>query len=215
MYNNIDLANFDKMLNLAEFGAKRHNERRQNLFKVIIAYITLLVLFLYQVIDNTNILDSDVIWILSFVVLLVSIHVFYLKWLWTTSVASINDVRRRDFYLKKAELLSYHLSQSRLSSFVPDPCKYVKLNMASGKSWEITERCLFGMGEPVLIIGEAPREEPPAPKCGDDMHFWALAIVPTVILFFLIAKLIGIIWPLDRTMIAMLSWLVAEISGKM
>ena len=44
MNNNVDLANFDKMLELAEFGAKRHNERRQNYFKVIIAYITLLAL---------------------------------------------------------------------------------------------------------------------------------------------------------------------------
>ena len=54
MNNNIDLANFDKMLELAEFGAKRHNERRQNLFKVVIAYLTLLALALYQAIDNQN-----------------------------------------------------------------------------------------------------------------------------------------------------------------
>ena len=33
MNNNIDHANFDKMLELAEFGAKRHNERRQKLFQ--------------------------------------------------------------------------------------------------------------------------------------------------------------------------------------
>ena len=52
MNNNIDLANFDKMLELAEFGAKRHNERRQNLFKAIIAYITLLVLALYYIFNN-------------------------------------------------------------------------------------------------------------------------------------------------------------------
>ena len=139
MNNNIDLANFDKMLELAEFGAKRHNERRQNLFKAIIGYITLLVLVLYQAIVNKKILSLDVICMLFFVGLLVLIHIVYLKWLWMTLVASINDARRRDFYLKKAELLSYHLSRSRFSSFVPDPCEDVILNLASGRSWKITE----------------------------------------------------------------------------
>ena len=99
MNNNIDLANFDKMLELAEFGAKRHNERRQNLFKVIISYITLLVLALYHVIKNENILNSDETGILIF---LLVVHIFYLIWLWTTLKASINDARRRDFLSQKS-----------------------------------------------------------------------------------------------------------------
>ena len=36
MNNNIDLANFNKMLELAEFGAKRHNERRQIYSKLLL-----------------------------------------------------------------------------------------------------------------------------------------------------------------------------------
>ena len=56
MNNNIDIANFDKMLELAEFGAKRHNERRQNLFKFVISYVTLLVLALYQTFKNETLL---------------------------------------------------------------------------------------------------------------------------------------------------------------
>ena len=211
---NADKANFDKMLELAEFGAKRHNERRQNLFKAIIAYITLLVLALYYIFNNKQAFDSFII-ILVVISLLVFIHLFYLKWLWTTSVASINDVRRRDFYLKKAEVLSYHLSQSRFSSFGPDPCKYVKLNMGSGKSWKITERCLFEMREPDLVIGKAKRQKPPDPKCKSDIHFWALAVLPTAILILLIVKLIGIMLPLDGPVVAMLSWLIVELSGKM
>ena len=123
------------------------------------------------------------IWILIFVVLLVSIHGVFLVWLWTTMVASINDVRRRDFHLKKAESLSYHLSRSKFSFFVSDPCKYVKLNMGSGKNWKITERCLFEMTEPELMIGEAPREKPRDREWWNDIHFWALAVLPTAILF--------------------------------
>ena len=211
MNNNIDLANFDKMLELAEFGAKRHNERRQNLFKAIIAYITLLVLAL----NYSEKIFGSMISILFFVVLLVSVHGVFLVWLWTTTVASINDVRRRDFYLKKAESLSYHLSRSRFSSFGPDPCKYVKLNMGSGKSWKITERYLFEMTKPELMIGEATREKPPDPKCKSDIHFRALAVLPTAILILLIVKLIGIILPLDGPVVAMLSWLIVELSGKM
>lgn len=213
MNSNIDLANFDRMLELADFGARRHNERRQNLFKAVIAYITLLVLGLYYTLKNEDILDSLVM-ILIFIGLLVFIHGFYLTWLWTTSVASINDVRRRDFYLKKAERLSYHLSRSGFSSFVPDPCDYIKLNMASGKSWKITEGCLFEMREPNLVIGKAQRKKPCDPKWGRDRHFWALAVLPTAILFLLIAKLIDIMYSLDGPVVAMLSWLIVELSGK-
>ena len=187
MNNNIDLANFDKMLELAEFGAKRHNERRQNLFKVIISYITLLVLALYHVIKNENILNSDETGILIF---LLVVHIFYLIWLWTTLKASINDARRRDFYLKKAESLSYHLSRSKFSSFGSDPCEYVKLNMGSGKSWKITESCLFEMRRP-KIIGKAKREKPPDPKWFSDIHFWSLSALPTAVLLLLGTKLIG------------------------
>ncbi len=57
MNNNIDIANFDKMLELAEFGAKRHNERRQNLFKFVISYVTLLVLALYQTFKKETLLE--------------------------------------------------------------------------------------------------------------------------------------------------------------
>ena len=199
MSNNIDLANFDKMLELAEFGAKRHNERRQNLFKAIIGYITLLVLALYYTFNNEERLDSS--GIILIIIGLFVIHCVYLSWLWTTLVASINDARRRDFYLKKAELLSYHLSQSRFSSFGPDPCKYVNLNMGSGKSWKITERCLFEMRAPDLVISESTGIKPPDPKWGRDIHFWVLAVLPTVIFVLLVLKLLGRIWPWSIGMI--------------
>ena len=189
MNNNIDLNNFDKMLELAEFGAKRHNERRQNLFKVIIAYITLLSLALHY---SEKIFDS-----LSTVIaigLLVFIHVIYLWWLWVTLKASINDVRRRDFYLKKAESFSYHLSQNQFSDFSPKSSNKVTLNLGSGAGWKITERCLFKMRGP-KIIGKSSCKEPPPPKCWRDIHFLALATVPTALAILFGLKLIGTIYP--------------------
>ena len=40
--------NFQRMLDLSEFGVKRMEERRAFEFKIFISYITLLVLALYQ-----------------------------------------------------------------------------------------------------------------------------------------------------------------------
>ena len=193
MNNNIDLANFDKMLELAEFGAKRHNERRQNLFKFVISYVTLLVLALYQTFKNGTLLElpQDKIGV---VILLLVVHIFYLMWLWTTLKASINDARRRDFYLKKAELLSYHLSENRFSDFSPHPCKPVILNLGSGRNWKITERRLFKKKSPPMITREAPCEKPPDSKWFSDIHFWTLAIGPTGLILLVIAKLLGLMW---------------------
>ena len=212
MNNNVDLANFDKMLELAKFGAKRHNERRQNYFKVIIAYITLLALALYQTIKNEDELRLSG-WGMVFVtILLLLVHYFYLKWLWTTLIASINDVRRRDFYLKKAESLSYHLSQNRFSDFSPKHSKYVTLNFGSGASWKITERCLFKKRGP-KIIGDSSCEKPSAPKCWKDIHFRTLAAVPTALAFLLGLKLIGMIYPWGTSIILARIILVSNLLG--
>lgn len=39
---------FERMMQLAEFGAKRHDEQRQVEFRVFIAYMTLLALAFYE-----------------------------------------------------------------------------------------------------------------------------------------------------------------------
>ena len=212
MNSNIDLANFDKMLELAEFGAKRHNERRQNYFRVIIAYITLLALGLYQTIKNENELGLSGWGMVFVIVLLLVLHWLYLRWLWVTLKASINDVRRRDFYLKKAESFSYHLSQNRFSDFSPKSSKYVKINFGSGASWKITERCLFKMRGP-KIIGAYSCEEPPPPKCWKDVHFQTLAAVPTALAILLGLKLIGIIYPWGISIILARILLVSNLLG--
>ena len=47
--NNPNRDDFERMMQLAEFGARRHDERRQVEFRIFIAYNTLLVLAFYQI----------------------------------------------------------------------------------------------------------------------------------------------------------------------
>ena len=124
MDNNRDIANFDKMLALAEFGAKQHNDRRQVEFRIFISYITLLALAFYQLM---KIDDFNISWkvIVPAVLVLVGVHILYCWWQYILHIASHNDVRRRDFYLKKAECLAYHLSQNTNSNFAPSLTKTV------------------------------------------------------------------------------------------
>ena len=53
-----DQNKFQVMLQLAEFGAKRLEERRSVEFRIFISYITLLVLALYQLVKRGNPVDD-------------------------------------------------------------------------------------------------------------------------------------------------------------
>ena len=64
---------FERIVQLAEFGAKRHDERRQVEFRVFIAYMTLLVLAFYQI-EKVEALNAPR-WMT--VGLLVVIHIIY------------------------------------------------------------------------------------------------------------------------------------------
>ena len=52
--NNSNRDNFERILQLAEFGAKRHDERRQVDFRVFIAYMTLIALAFSQIGDRPS-----------------------------------------------------------------------------------------------------------------------------------------------------------------
>ena len=195
MNNNIDTANFDRMLELAEFGAKRHDQRRQIVFRIAVAYLTLLVLALYQTIKNENLLRLDVPWLIIYAICLVVVHIFYVRWQQTAFIAMINDVRRRDFYLMKAQIIAYYLTQSRFSSFNPDPCEKMIVNFASETVWETNERSLFKEREPTMIHRKTSSKKPGSPNLFKDTHFLMLIIGPTAIAFLLFCKLIGMIWP--------------------
>ena len=112
---------FQEMLQLAEFGAKRIEERRSVEFRIFISYITLLVLALYQLIKQDNPIhdffqlvkqkDSISLELWEGLTLYVSallIHVIYVIWQVGIGIAMDNDSYRRNFYLKKAEGISGH-----------------------------------------------------------------------------------------------------------
>ena len=123
--------NFQRMLNLAEFGVKRMEERRAFEFRIFISYITLLVLALYQLIKQQNpihdffkpIIQKDSISLelwegFILYVLALCIHIIYVMWQVGIGIAMDNDAYRRNFYLKKAEDFSGHPPQ--YENFNPD-----------------------------------------------------------------------------------------------
>ena len=112
---------FQEMLQLAEFGAKRLEERRSVEFKIFISYTTLLVLALYQLIKQQNpihdffklIIQKDSISLESWegvilYILALSMHTIYVMWQVGVGIAMDNDAHRRNFYLKEAENISRH-----------------------------------------------------------------------------------------------------------
>ena len=161
MNNNIDLANFDKLLALAELGSKQHNDRRQVEFRVFISYITLLALAFYQLVKVSD-SDFDVPWkiIVPAVFILVGVHILYCRWQHIFHIASNNDVRRRDFYLKKAECIAYHLSQNTNSNFSPRLTHAVTINLGAEDSTKTTERALFKQREPDIFISRKKQGTP-------------------------------------------------------
>ena len=99
---------FQEMLQLAEFGAKRLEERRSVEFRIFISYITLLVLALYQLIKQQNSIGLE-LWegIILYGLALV-MHTIYVIWQIGISIAMDNDSYRRNFYLEAAEDISGH-----------------------------------------------------------------------------------------------------------
>ena len=213
MNNNIDAANFDRMLELAEFGAKRHDQRRQIVFRIAIGYLTLLVLALYQSIKNESLLRSDAVWLIIFTICLIVVHIFYILWQRTAFIAMINDVRRRDFYLMKAQTIAYYLTQNRFSSFNPDPCKEVIVNFASETAWATNERCFFKERGPTMINRKTSCKKPCTHSLKKDTHFLALIIAPTTLVILLVCKLLGIIFSWGISIIIARNLLIANLLG--
>ena len=211
---------FERMVQLAEFGANRHDERRQVEFRVFISYITLLALALYQVSKpgTFNFYPWLTIPALSF------IHAIYLLWQIRLSRALVNDAVRRNFYLKKAECILHHLWEKPNSRFSPRPDRFVKItldykenkneNQSNTMTDKISEYELFKMHEPAIETVYPMR------WCYKDKHWdqiyndWSrpfATAIPSVILILLIAKIIGESLPSGTFLIETLAWLIAEI----
>ncbi|MDE0313350.1 MAG: hypothetical protein OXM61_00480 [Candidatus Poribacteria bacterium] len=185
----IDKTVFDKMLAMADYAAKGHIERRQVEFRISISYITLLSLALYHVIklDGTG----DVPELVALVcVLLLALHCVYCNWLFTIHTASNNDVRRRDFYLKKAEVIAYYMSKNSDSDFIPSSTETVVVNLGAGDSREMSESELFDQREPDIYV-RSKRIGTPPPKWFKNVHFLFPTSFATLMALSLIVALIA------------------------
>ena len=154
--NNSNRDNFERMVQLAEFGAKRHDERRQVDFRVFIAYMTLLALAFSQIDKISNLdLPALIIWVGSGL-----IHLSYVLWEIRISKSQSNDALRRNFYLKKAECILHHLTENPDTPFQPrkDVCVTISLGANVDKTSEcpkkgkIYEYELFAMHEPPIEL---------------------------------------------------------------
>lgn len=153
--NNSNRDDFQSMLQLAEFAARRHDERRQVEFRVFIAYITLLALAFYQ--TDKIVSRKEPYWVVAGVLL---IHAVYLLWQIRLSTALVNDAWRRNFYLKKAECLGHHLSKHPNVPF--SPRRNVSVTLTMGPEVDETSECpergkiyekeLFDRHEPKIIL---------------------------------------------------------------
>lgn len=137
---------FERMMQLAEFGAKRHDERRQVEFRVFIAYITLLSLAFYQMSKIEEIQSPNVV-----ISGLVLVHFIYLLWQIRLSRALVNDAWRRNFYLKKAECILDHLQKNPDHPFHPQKNVFVTISIGLKKD-EMSEHELFDMHEPNIVL---------------------------------------------------------------
>lgn len=137
--------NFERLMALAEFGANRHNERRQVEFRIFISYTTLLALILYYVLTKGKSLWPLNDW--KPAVPLLIVHWIYYLWQRSLGVAMENDTKRRNFFLAKAECLAhYFIEHPRCEKFKPRSDKMVKLKF--GGKTEISEKKLFAEVSP-------------------------------------------------------------------
>lgn len=225
--NNSNREDFERMVQLAEFGARRHDERRQIEFRVFISYNTLLVLIFYYLEKiaglNTpwwaNILgnlfgskpllaDSSALW--GLVIGLLLIHFFYLLWQIRLSRALVNDAWRRNFYLKKAECILQHLWKQPNLPFRPG--KKIYVTIAPGGEGDKKSKC--SRKKKVSECELFEKHEPDVILVSSMLVFWKhwdqmwtdwsrpfQILVPTVILNLLIIKLAGGWWALSVTVI--------------
>ena len=172
-----DLNNFENMMKLAEFGAHRHNERRQVIFRIFISYMTLLVIIAGLIMKHWKDDPIESLWfVISVSVFLGVLFWFYQRWLRIFYTASDYDVRRRDFYLIKAQVISYYMSKG-LSQWYSD-CEKVYINLANQKHYKISEKCLFDKRRPDIdpdialdIDPQSCQECLPKPNVSSNAHY--------------------------------------------
>lgn len=211
--------NFERLMALAEFAAKRHEERRQVEFRIFITYLTFLAVIFYHFTKKEGLSASIDTWVRELItrlglsapsssapidawVLIVAlslIHVVYFFWQTTIGMANDNDTSRRNFFLIRAECIAhYFIENPTKETFSPSDQKKV-LVKRGGKDCEIRETELFAEQHPEITL-------PPysigmgikySPKFWKDWFRGSQFAIPTIMLgaffIFLLGWLQGII----------------------
>ena len=191
MDSNRDKDNLQSMLELAEFGAKRHDDRRTVEFRIFISYMTPLILAFYYLIRLDVDIFETINWglIIAGAIVCILIHLFYLLWQIGISIAMANDAWRRNFYLKKAECILHHLSKNLNVPFNPSN-DIVTVNCGYEKT-QMTEKELFKKHAANLILVRNFWElfEHFNQTWTDWSRMFVVAI-PTILVFLLIGTLV-------------------------
>ena len=145
---------FEQMMELAEFGRKQNDGNKQIVFKMFASYVTLLVVIAWGIL-NFWMKAPPSKWLSggAIVALFMMLCVYY-RWLTTVYGSMIYDLRRRDFYLKKAEVICYHASEDLACEY--SPCEKVSINLGSGWRYETTEKQLFKKRAPDIANCMSP-----------------------------------------------------------
>ena len=181
-------SNFENMMRLAEYAADQHKERRTTIFRIFISYMTLLVVIFGLIMKYWDyvVLKEGNAFLFFAGVFLGLLFIFYLLWLEIFYRAADNDVRRRSFYLVKAQVLCYYMSKDLSQCY--SGCKNVSLNLANRKSREISEKDLFKQRDPKIGLGKVVKRVAP-PTVWDNPHFWFHSFAPGGLTFLIICAL--------------------------
>ena len=153
MDSNRDKDNIQRMLELAEFGAKRHDDRRTVEFRIFVSYMTPLILAFYYLIKLDVDLFESISWgliVVGSIVYLLTIHLVYVLWQIGVAIAMANDAWRRNFYLKKVECILHHQSKNLNVPFSPSN-DIITVNCGYEKT-QMTEKKLFKKSAANLIL---------------------------------------------------------------
>ena len=181
---------FKQMMELAKFGADRHEERRQLVFKIFVSFMTLLVVIAGVIMKYWDDVDDmfESPWAAGIIISALGLMaVFYWNWLIKVYKGLICDIRRRDFYLLKAEVLCYRRSKGFADKF--DPPSEFFLNLGSGNNSKITDLDLFKTCEPDIGRNFSHKTMPLPISIRWDDYFLFNLILPLTLTSLMVAAL--------------------------
>ena len=184
--------NFERMMALAEFGAKRNEEGRSLVFKMFVSYMTFLVVVAGLILRHWKD-DALKYGSAGLVALLVSLMIVYWEWIVKLYTGLIYSVRRRDFFMKKAEVICYHSSKDLADA----DSEKVSINLGSGNRYQRPEKYLFGKRAPDIknCLGKIPKgkNKPPSekPVIWNDRYFLFNLLFP---LFLTLSNIVALIY---------------------